>query len=501
MADERSRGPSGGLYRSKYAYGSSERNGNMVEIHRHYADDVLVSQVDDHIADLSKVFQQLEKIGINIKASKHKLGLKIMPFIGIVITRNGMMPYNEKTAATDNLEYPTNLKKLRSVQGMFASSRRFIAKFSETAALLCEPTKKSIRNPRNAKGFVQSKESKASFNFLKKAITKKSIMLHYPDGDVPFEIHTNASSKAVAVILCKISEGKERVLMSAFKTILENEQKYHIYEKEALAVVWAAEVVRKYIRNDKNIVKTDCAALQWLKSKNENTVVVRSVYKLSEIDLQIQNWKGRKNANVDGITPTPPPANDKYVSTQNCFVVANRGGAVGVSLHTKMHQGSHLANFSQCRRGRTPGRAQNLRPNPNVLFVAGLQKASFQKGFSVFGMQEAQNTANNASRHHRSTVATYANEVVDMDFLGPFPRSINGNRYIFTMIDIFTRWPVGSAVPDRLSLTIAKSIVEFRLCENVMPLNIDLDRALEFLYRGIKQLASYMGSIATHRRI
>ena len=54
-----------------------------------------------------------------IKASKLKLGLKIMPFLGVVITRNGMIPEQEKTAAIDNLDYPANLKELRSVLGMF----------------------------------------------------------------------------------------------------------------------------------------------------------------------------------------------------------------------------------------------------------------------------------------------------------------------------------------------------------------------------------------------
>ena len=204
---------------------------------------------------------------------------------------------------------------------MFAYYRRFIAKFSEIAAPLYEQTKNSIRNPRNAKGIVLSRESKASFDFLKKAIKKKPIMLHYPDWDVPFEIHTDASSKAVAAMLCQNIECKERVLMYASKTLLENEQKYHIYDKEAPAVVWAAEVVRKYIRNWKTIVKTDWAALQWLKSKNENARVVRWVVKLFEFDLEIQHRKGRKSANVDGITRSPPPANDTYgkVDAENLY--------------------------------------------------------------------------------------------------------------------------------------------------------------------------------------
>ncbi len=134
-------------------------------------------------------------------------------------------------------------------------------------------------------------------------------MLHYPDWEVPFEIHT---SKAVAAILCQRIKGQQRVLMYASKTLSPAELKYHIYEKEALAVVWAAEVFRKYIRNKRTVVRTDCAALQWLKSRNEGARVVRWVVKLAEFDLDIQHRKGSKSANVDGITRTPPPPNNTY---------------------------------------------------------------------------------------------------------------------------------------------------------------------------------------------
>ena len=109
MADERSRnlttfrGPSGGLYRYRYmpmglvnamAIWSRFIDTTMAGMDDFvlcYADDVLVftksSNVDDHIADLEKVFKQLEQNGIKIKASKLKLGLKLMPFLGVVITR------------------------------------------------------------------------------------------------------------------------------------------------------------------------------------------------------------------------------------------------------------------------------------------------------------------------------------------------------------------------------------------------------------------------------
>ncbi len=73
-------------------------------------DDVLVftksPKVEDHIADLERVFIQLDKYGLKIKASKMKVALTSMPFLGVVITKDGMIPNKEKTSAIENLDYP-----------------------------------------------------------------------------------------------------------------------------------------------------------------------------------------------------------------------------------------------------------------------------------------------------------------------------------------------------------------------------------------------------------
>ena len=134
-------------------------------------------------------------------------------------------------------------------------------------------TKKHARNKRDNKGIVLSAESMDSFKRLKQIICEEPIVLHYPNWDHPFEIHTDASSEAVGAILCQRINGEERVIMYASKTLNEGERKYHIYEQEALAVAWAGEVFRKYIRNKPTIVRTDCSALQWLKTRTEGSRV------------------------------------------------------------------------------------------------------------------------------------------------------------------------------------------------------------------------------------
>ena len=67
-------------------------------------------------------------------------------------------------------------------------------------------------------------------------------MLHFPDWDTPFEIHCDASKQAVGAILNQHVEGEERVIMYASRTLNPSEKKYHTYEQECLALVWAVEL-------------------------------------------------------------------------------------------------------------------------------------------------------------------------------------------------------------------------------------------------------------------
>ena len=92
-------------------------------------------------------------------------------------------------------------------------------------------------------------------------------MLHYPDWDVPFEIHTDASSKAVAAILCQRIEENERVLMYASKTLSPAEQSYHIYEKRSFSSSVGGGGIQKIHKEQENsgeerLCSTSMAALE-----------------------------------------------------------------------------------------------------------------------------------------------------------------------------------------------------------------------------------------------
>jgi len=48
----------------------------------------------------------------------------------------------------------------------------------------------------------------------------------------------------------------------------------------------------------------------------------------------------------------------------------------------------------------------------------------------------------------------YPFEVIHVDFFGPIRKSADGNRFILTVVDSFTRWPILVALPDSTSATV-----------------------------------------------
>ena len=72
-------------------------------------------------------------------------------------------------------------------------------------------------------------------------------------------------------------------------------------------------------------------------------------------------------------------------------------------------------------------------------------------------------------------------ERVGIDFVGPLDLSVNGNRYIITAVDYFTRWPEARAVPNATAETAAKFIYEEIICRHGIVDVIHTDQGTHFV--------------------
>ena len=84
------------------------------------------------------------------------------------------------------------------------------------------------------------------------------------------------------------------VIAYASRTLSATERNYSSVEHEALAIVWATKHFRQYLEGGPVIVRSDCKALEWLKTAHNPTGrLARWAMKLSPYHLIIQHRPGR----------------------------------------------------------------------------------------------------------------------------------------------------------------------------------------------------------------
>ncbi len=79
-------------------------------------------------------------------------------------------------------------------------------------------------------------------------------------------------------------------------------------------------------------------------------------------------------------------------------------------------------------------------------------------------------------------------DCVAFDVIGPLPTTANGNRFILTVIDYFSKWAEAYALPNHKAEIVADCIVKRWIAHHGIPVRIHSDNAPEFRGHVITQL-------------
>lgn len=91
-------------------------------------------------------------------------------------------------------------------------------------------------------------------------------VLPYPDPGRPYILDNNASTNGICAVLSQEKEGRENVVAFYSAKLSKPEYNYCVNRKELLVVVKSMEHFHPYLYGAKFKVRTDHAALQWLKT-------------------------------------------------------------------------------------------------------------------------------------------------------------------------------------------------------------------------------------------
>ncbi len=273
-----------------------------------YIDDVIIysPSFNQHIKDLTEVFEALRNANLTLKASKCHFCRKEIKYLGHIITKDGVKPDPELISAVKEFPQPQKMKDIQAFLGLTGYYRRFIQNYAKIA----EPLLKQIRNNKNERNtnyhIKWNNEYQQSFETLKQKLISSPIM-NTPNFQHPFILELDACAYGLGAVLVQEYEGKKFVIAYASRTLSSTEQNYSATEREALAIVWATKHFRPYIEGMEIIIRTDCQALQWLKeSKDVTGRLARWAMHLAAFQIKEIKYKpGATNTNSDSLSRYP----------------------------------------------------------------------------------------------------------------------------------------------------------------------------------------------------
>lgn len=498
-----------------------------------YMDDILIpcKTFDEGLTRLKEVLGLLRKGGLTLKMNKCSFFFDKIDFLGFEVSSNGIRPGSKKCEAVSKFPKPTNQHELRQFLGLSGFFRRFIKDYALLAAPLTDLLKKD-------KGWVWGGPQDQAFMCIKELLSGRPVLAMY-DPELETHLHTDASKNGLAGIL--LQRNRDGILhpVSYFsrKTTPE-EQKYHSYELETLAVVASLQRFRVYLIGIPFTIQTDCNALRSTLIKRDLVPrIARWWIQLQEYDCSIEYRPGTKMAHVDALSRNPieagpsephildilvvEPELDWITTVQSAdeeiIAIKNILSDPTTEQVADIHQNFKLKNGRVYRivgdelkwvvpRG---ARWQILQKNHDDVGHYGYEKTldrikkhfwfkrmrRFVKKYVSACLECAHHKAPGGKREgelHPIEKCSVPFHTIHADHLGPFIKSKTGNCYLLVVVDSFTKFVNITPVKNTKSLTTIK-VLKNHISYFGVPTRLISDRGSSFTSKTFKDFISEYG--------
>ena len=265
-----------------------------------YLDDIVVfgRSFAEKLDRLREVLCRLRRANLKLNPKKCALFRTEVPFLGHIVSTEGVKTDPEKTKAVQTWPVPQSIKELRSFLGFCSYYRKFVRDFATIAAPLHAMLK-------NTQRFQWSGQCQEAFVNLKAALISAPV-LQYPDPQKPFVLDTDASDHGIGAVLSQSIGGEERVVAYYSRALTAPERNYCTTRKELLAVVEAVRQFHPYLYGAEFTIRSDHSALQWLRTlKDPEGQFARWLARLDQYRYKIVHRPGDKHSNADALSRRP----------------------------------------------------------------------------------------------------------------------------------------------------------------------------------------------------
>ena len=171
-----------------------------------YLDDIIVylKTPEEHIEQLTGVFEKLSKAGLKLKSSKCEFFKERISYLGHIVSNHGIETDPKKKASVKHWPHPETVTQVRK----FLSFTNYYRKFLHQYAQIAQPLNRLIsgdNSKRKRTKIVWTDDCERAFQKLKE-LCSDTPCLAYPDYEKSFKLYTDASESGLGAVLAQIKE-------------------------------------------------------------------------------------------------------------------------------------------------------------------------------------------------------------------------------------------------------------------------------------------------------
>jgi hypothetical protein len=265
------------------------------------ADDCVVhgENVADHDDKMNKLFHRCTEQGIRLNKQKCKLRLSEIPFLGHIISAEGLKTDPAKIEAVINMATPTCKESVERLKGTVNYLARFVPLLSQVLHPIAQLTHKDVEwnwGPIHDQAFEKVK-----------MLLTEALVLAYFDPKKQLIIQCDASKYGLGAALLQ----EEKPLAYASRALTDVETRYAVIEKEMLAIIFALEKWHQFTYGRKVIVNSDHKPLESITCKPLDRAPKRlqgMLLRALAYDIEVKYLEGSKMFLADTLSREYLPA-------------------------------------------------------------------------------------------------------------------------------------------------------------------------------------------------
>lgn len=498
-----------------------------------YLDDIICPSTTfaEGLENLKTVFVILRENNLTLNPEKCNFFRKSIRYLGFEIDQEGVRPGPLKIQTVRDFPTPKDIHGVRQFLGLSGFFRRFIEKYAAIAKPLTQLLRKDSR-------WKWQDEEEMAFQTLKQKLTSRPILAIYNPA-ARTEVHTDASQAGIAGIILQEQESKLLKPIGYFSRQTNVcESKYHSYELETLAVVETLKRYRTYLLGLTFKIVTDCSAIKTAAEKKDLIPrIARWWLQLQEYDFSVEHRAGVKMSHVDALSRNATTTEEADMVDNFIFRIETEDWLLAGQLTDEKLKviAQILENSPKDPYEKSIHKDYFLRENRiyrkhgnSELWVVpqGMRKEvvkACHDDFGHFGLDKTlsklletywfSNLKVYVQKYIASCIPCLYNKnkkgkqegylhpiekvpipfhTIHVDHLGPFNPSSGGKKYIFVIIDAFTKFILLTATKDTKTAPVLRAL---RQLVNVygVPTRVVSDQGTAFTSHAFNNFCKNLG--------